>query len=108
MILRFGIAMSYAGIVLSLYKLEIIFGVGVLHVLLGMVLFLVRPYREKWMSYTDGIVLTLIGILVLTLPLKNKILYFVYIIIGLSAFFCSAIFILFKCLRKVFMSSRAH
>ena len=105
MIIRFGIALAYAAFVLSSYELEIQIGVGVLHILLGMITLIVRPYRVKWMSHTDGLVLMLIGILVLTLPLKNKILYLVYVIVGLSTIFFTTIVIVLKCLKKLFVSS---
>ena len=73
---------------------------GLLHVLLGVLFFTLKPYKIKWMNLTDGVFLTVIGVVLLTYFLNNKVIYiFITIVVLLSPFFIF-LFVIFKCLKK--------
>ena len=45
---------------------------GIAHVLLGVLLYTIQPYKINWMNQVDGLILTAAGVLWLLLPFKNK------------------------------------
>ena len=73
---------------------------GLLHVLLGVVFLTLKPYKIKWMNFTDGALLTVIGVIALTYYVGSKIIYFSVIIFVSLLFLCIICFVIFKCVKK--------
>ena len=61
---------------LTTYELElhVKIGAGVSHVLMGTLFLIVKPYKTKWMNRVDGLVLTVIGLLILMTMFDGKTL----------------------------------
>ena len=57
---------------------------GMLNIFLGMIYFLLQPYKQKWMSHFDGWILTLIGSLLLLEIINNRSVYILGGLAGLS------------------------
>ena len=49
--------------------------VGVLQILMGLLYFILKPFKVNWMSKVDGIIFTLAGCYVLIETLNNKWLF---------------------------------
>ena len=71
--------------------------IGAWHVFLGTMFLVVRPYKVKWMNNADGLILTTLGVLILTYFPENKIIYLVACVLVLCIIVCSFIYFLFKC-----------
>ena len=57
---------------------------GVIYTFLGTAFLTIKPYKIKWMSHTDGCILLLLGFILLTWTLENRIIYLVGFVFGLS------------------------
>ena len=57
---------------------------GIVNVFLGMIFFILQPYKQKWMSHFDGWILTLVGILLLLEIIKSKSVYIPGAVAGVS------------------------
>ena len=82
----------------SIHRIFII--LGVLHVLLGVVFLTLKPYKIKWMNFTDGALLTVVGVIALTYFVSSKVIYFSVITLGFLLFLCAICFVVFKCVKK--------
>ena len=82
----------------SIHRIFII--LGVLHVLLGVVFLTLKPYKIKWMNFTDGALLTVIGVIALTYFVGGKVIYFSVITFAFLLFLCIICFVVFKCVKK--------
>ena len=103
MVMRLVLALC--GLALELLfveELKIKIGIGVSHVLVGAMFLMVKPYKKDWMSYTDGLFLTLVGVTILTVMFESKVLYLLAIIVAMTLILFTALIVQFKCLRKVF------
>ena len=103
MFLRFVIACAYFVVISMSNKFIYIFelvviSLGMLHVFLGMVFLVAKPYKVKWMSHTDGLLLILFGVFVLTYVFHNRIIYLVGIALGLAVISLSCLYTVYKCL----------
>jgi hypothetical protein len=80
--------------------------VGLLYASLGMIFFIVRPYKLNWMNLSDGNIFLLLAFLSLTFGLKVKvIIYYIGIASGLSVTLVTGFWLGYRCLRK-FISLR--
>ena len=84
------------------HVLQIKIGIGISHVLLGTMFLIVKPYKKHWMSYTDGLLLTLVGLAILTVVFENKVIYLLVIMVVLVMIVFVALFVLIKCPRRFF------
>ena len=77
------------------------FVAGMLQVFLGMMFLIIKPYKIKWMSHTDGVFLILFGIFLLlyTYIFQYSIVYLVAIILGLSIILSIGLYIAWRCLK---------
>ena len=103
MILRVVIAMSYIALVAILDAVQhttLEFVIGISHVFLGAIFFVVNPYKVKWMNNADGLILTAFGVLILIYFPENKIIYLIAVVLGLCVIVCSCIYFAFKCLKR--------
>ena len=57
---------------------------GSLHIFFGMFYFTLKPYRKIWMNKADGLILTIIGVLLLLEIFDNKPVYILGAVIGFS------------------------
>ena len=100
MVLRISSAITCTALALlkTTYEKNIKVGAGVSHVLIGTLFLLLRPYKTNWMNKVDGLILTFLGVVILTTILENKAMYIIEIVIALSLIgLCS-----FKCLKRLF------
>ena len=73
---------------------------GIIHVLLGMVLFTVKPYKEKWMSHVDGLIVSLVGDS-LVVRLSNRfVCYIVGTGFGLLMMMLTGCYAIYKCTKE--------
>ena len=57
---------------------------GILNIFLGMIYFILQPYKQNWMSRFDGWILTLIGSLLLLEVTNNKSVYILGGVAGIT------------------------
>ena len=69
MVLRFVAAWAYFLLIFIAYEFHmfrfVILVLGILHVILGIMFLLLKPYKRKWMSHADGLILILLGLIIL-------------------------------------------
>ena len=82
----------------SIHRIFIVLGLS--HVLLGVMFLTFKPYKIKWMNYTDGALLTVVGVIALTYFVGSKVIYFSVITLGFLLFLCIICFVVFKCIQK--------
>ena len=70
---------------------------GVFNVFLGMVFFILQPYKRKWMNHFDGWIITLVGTLLLLEIIDNKS---VYITAGVAAVLVMVLLVVYAVYRK--------
>ena len=101
MILRLVLAFAFFQVLVS--REFVVFQVanGVIHTFLGIAFLTVKPYKIKWMSHTDGCILLLLGFILLTWTLENRIIYLVGFVFGLSVTLFISLYMGYKCLKKV-------
>ena len=108
MLLRFFAAVTYFAIMANMHELRIKVGMGVLHVLMGVMFLMLKPYKIRWMSVVDGFILILIGTLILTSLTDNKVLYVIETILGLLIILSSFVIIVLRCLKKITYTGLVH
>ena len=108
MILRMVSAASYIALTVNAIQNSTLeFAMGVSHVFLGTMFLVVHPYKVKWMNNVDGLILTVLGVLILIYVPENKIIYLVAVVLGLCVIiFCSSYYT-FKCMKHFFASVRS-
>ena len=74
---------------------------GIVNVLFGMIFFILQPYKRKWMSHFDGWILTLVGILLLLEIIKDKSVYVLGGVAGLSTMTFLSVYAAYHKFRKV-------
>ena len=73
---------------------------GVLHVVLGMLLFTANPYKRLWMSHMDGLIFTLVGVLLLMELFDSKPVYILGAVIGFSVMVLTGLYVACKCAKE--------
>ena len=74
---------------------------GVAHVLLGVLLYTIQPYKISWMNQVDGLILTTAGILSLLFTFRYKGVSILALAFGLLAFTFMGIYHkIYKCTKK--------
>ena len=105
LLLRIGLGCEFVVMIVRDYKDDRLLwewtALGILHVLLGTSMFVLKPYKKVWMSHADGLIFTVIGVLLLMEIYNKKVIY----IIGLSIGFLIMILIglivtYYKCTKK--------
>ena len=103
MILRIGIACEYSFVVM-VYTDNKNAGLpwaitGLVLIGFGAVYFTVEPFRESWRNKFDGFVLTLLGLLALTINFNDPFVYIIALVISLKPWVIIGTYILLKVLR---------
>ena len=71
--------------------------IGLFHVFLGTFFFIAKPYKKSWMNSVDGVIITLIGVLILINLHKSKAIYLsgivcasliFVVVVGVSVYRC--------------------
>ena len=74
---------------------------GVAHILLGVLLYTMQPYKMNWMNQVDGMIFTTVGVLWLLLTLNNKGGTILALVFGLIGFTVIVVYHkLYKCMKK--------
>ena len=103
MVLRLVLAFCCLALELLVsYELQIKIGIGVSHVLLGTMFLIMKPYKKTWMSFADGLLLTLLGTIMLTVVFESEVLYLLVIVVVLVMIVFVTSFVLIKCLQRFF------
>ena len=102
MIVRVVFAFAYFVLLVSteFHMFEV--ATGVSYIALGMMFLILKPYKMKWMSYTDGLTFILLGYFSLTYVLQNRIIYLAGIVSALSVTLFISLYIGYKCLKNCF------
>ena len=100
MIIRLVFAFAYFVLLVSTKFHVFNVATGVVYIFLGITFLTAKPYKLKWMSYTDGLILILLGYFSLTYVLQNRVIYLVGIVSGLSITLSISLYIGHICLKK--------
>ena len=73
---------------------------GIVHVYLGMLLLVIKPYKKVWMSKVDGLILTFVGVALITyvtpsFPFIKAMVVFMILVFAVVLFYT-----LYKCTRR--------
>ena len=101
MLLRITFAALYISIIQGLGQFWVKYITGVSHVFLAMTFLIVKPYKTRWMSHFDAIILLLFGTIVLTFY-SGKSIVLIEIVLALSLIVLSCSYVVFKCIQKAF------
>ena len=76
-------------------------GPGLVHVGIGIMFFVVRPYKKQWMNRADGVCLIFYGSLVLAQNYHYKIVYVFMIIVhfGFSPLVVIFLILFYRCIK---------
>ena len=74
---------------------------GLFHVFLGTFFLIVKPYKMKWMSHADGLILNSFGILMLMKHLEQRFSYILGFVIGLLMISLVSVHIAYKWIKKL-------
>ena len=84
-------------------------GIGVAHVMFGMLLYTLQPYKMTWMNQVDGLILTKVGIIWLLFTFSNKSYSILALVFGLIAFtFTGMYHKLHRCTKKAIITNVHH
>ena len=73
---------------------------GLSHVFLGTFFLIVKPYKKKWMSESDGLILVSFGTFILTNTIP-RITFMTGIVIGLMVITSVFLSVICKCLKRL-------
>ena len=74
---------------------------GLSHVFLGTFFLIAKPYKKKWMSHTDGLILISFGTFILTNTASPRINFIAGAVIGLMVVTSVCLFVTCKCLKRL-------
>ena len=77
------------------------FALGLFHVFLGMFFLSVKPYKIKWMSHVDGLILGALGVFMLTKHLEQRFIYILGVVIGLLVIIFVSLRVVYKCIKTI-------
>ena len=73
---------------------------GILHLLLGFLFLIVKPYRKMWMNHTDGLIFTTVGVLLFLVITNNKQYYIMELTVGIIGTLLITTYIIFEFIKQ--------
>ena len=74
---------------------------GVIHIFLGTFHFVAKPYKKRWMSNTDGMILSLIGVLLLMANYRERDMYLLLGAVSVLLLVPFSFLLLQKCIHRL-------
>ena len=75
---------------------------GLSHVILSVLFFVLKPYKKNWMNHTDGLTLLLIGTMMLIIYryFDPKFTFILAIVIAILVIVSVSLYFISKCVKK--------
>ena len=79
--------------------------IGISHIFLGMFFLIVRPYKKKWMSDVDGLIISNVGVVLLLGTFDNQRSHLLLgVIVGITVVVCISL----RCVYAYFKDHKIH
>ena len=104
LLIRAGIGLYIAIAFSSVYNINVHWKwiiTGIVHVYLGMLLLVIKPYKKVWMSKVDGLILTFVGVALITYVTPSFPIFIKAMVVFMILVFAVVLFYtLYKCTRR--------
>ena len=76
------------------------FVLGIIHLLLGSLFLIVKPYRKMWMNHTDGLIFTTVGVLLFLVIINTKPYYIMELTAGVIGTVFITVYIIYEHIKQ--------
>ena len=73
---------------------------GIIHLLLGSLFLIVKPYWKMWMNHTDGLIFTTIGVLLFLVIINTKPYYIMELTVGVIGTVFITVYIIYEHIKQ--------